>query len=67
VVSSSFGMGGPDSIVGADGQTKGLSASRTDRLASVLYLPSQAGDGLANQTSVLTVTWTASQRAGGTR
>jgi len=67
IVASSFGMGGPDSVAGADMQPKGLAASRTDHLASVVYLPSQAGDGLANQTSVLTFTWTASQRLGGTR
>jgi hypothetical protein len=67
VVASAFGMGGPDPVAGVDGQTKGLAASRTDRLASVMYLPSQGGDGLVNQTSVLTYSWTASQRVGGTR
>ncbi len=67
IVGTSFGMGGPDSVAGADGQSTGLLASRSDHLASVVYLPSQAGDGLANQTSVLTFTWTASQRLGGTR
>jgi hypothetical protein len=36
-------------------------------LASVVYLPSQAGPTLADQTSVLTFTWTATQRLGGTR
>jgi hypothetical protein len=45
----------------------GLAASRIDHLASVAYLPSQAGATLANQTSVLTFTWTATQRQGGIR
>jgi hypothetical protein len=65
VIGSAFSMGGPDSMVGADTQTRGLAASRTDHLASVVYLPSQAGDLLANQTSLLTFTWTASQKLGG--
>jgi len=60
-------MGGPDAVTGIDGQTKGIAASRTDRLASIVYLPSQAGDTLANQTSTLTFTWTAQQRVGGLR
>ena len=50
-----------DSVTGADGQSNGLRASRTDHLASLVYLPTQAGDTLANQTSLLTFTWTASQ------
>ena len=67
LVRTPFGIGGPDSVAGADGQSHGLLASRTDHLASVVYLPTQAGEGLANQTSLLTFTWTASQRLGGTR
>jgi hypothetical protein len=67
LVGSPFAIGGPDTVAGADGQSKGLLASRTDHLASVVYLPAQAGDGLANQTSLLTFTWTASQRLGGPR
>ena len=67
VVGSAAAMGGPDAIAGADGQSYGLAASRTDHLASVVYLPSQAGDALANQTSILTFTWSATQRLGGTR
>jgi hypothetical protein len=67
LVGSSFAMGGPDSVAGADGQSTGLLASRTDHLASVVYLPTQAGDTLADQTSLLTFTWTASQRLGGPR
>jgi hypothetical protein len=66
-IGSAFNAGGPDSVPGADGQIKGLAASRIDHLASVVYLPSQAGASLANQTSVLTFTWTATQRLGGTR
>jgi hypothetical protein len=61
------GLGGPDAIVGADGQTHGLAAGGTDHLASVLYLPTQAGPTLADQTSILTFTWTMTQRLGGTR
>jgi hypothetical protein len=67
VLASSVGMGGPDVISGADGQSRGLLAARTDHLASVVYLPSQAGDTLADQTSILTFTWSATQRLGGTR
>src|SRR4051812_2240113 len=67
VIGSSFGMGGPDAVAGADGQGGGLNAGRTDHLASVVYLPTQAGPALADQTSVLTFTWTATQRLGGTR
>ena len=67
LVGSPFAMGGPDSVAGADGQSTGLLASRTDHLASVVYLPTQAGDTLADQTSLLTFTWTASQRLGGPR
>jgi hypothetical protein len=67
IVGSPFGMGGPDSVPGIDAQTRGLAASRTDHLASVVYLPSQAGDTLADQTSILTFFWTASQRQGGVR
>ena len=67
LVGTPFAMGGPDSVAGADGQSTGLLASRTDHLASVVYLPAQAGDTLANQTSLLTFTWTASQRLGGPR
>jgi hypothetical protein len=66
-IGSPFNAGGPDSVAGADGQSLGLAASRIDHLASVVYLPSQAGATLANQTSVLTFTWTATQRQGGTR
>jgi hypothetical protein len=60
-------IGGPDAIDGADGQSHGLVAGRTDHLASVVYLPRQAGDALSNQTSILTFTWTATQRLGSTR
>jgi Camelysin metallo-endopeptidase len=67
VVGSPFGIGGPDTVAGADSQSTGLAASRTDHLASVVYLPTQAGDALADQTSMLTFTWTASQRVGGRR
>jgi hypothetical protein len=67
LIGSPFGMGGPDAVPGADGQTAGLLAGNTDHLASVVYLPTQAGPSLADQTSVLTFTWTASQRVGGTR
>jgi hypothetical protein len=67
VIGSPFGMGGPDAVPGADGQTAGLLGGGTDYLASIVYLPSQAGPGLADQTSVLTFTWTATQRLGGTR
>jgi hypothetical protein len=67
VISAPYGMGGPDSVPGADGQSAGLLAGETDRLASVVYLPTQAGPNLADQTSVLTFTWTATQRVGGTR
>ena len=67
LVGSPFDMGGPDSVAGADGQSTGLLASRTDHLASVVYLPTQAGDALANQTSLMTFTWTAAQRLGGPR
>ena len=66
-IAPAVAMGGPDAVAGADGQTSGLAASHTDHLASVVYLPSQAGDALANQTSSLTFTWTASQRLGTTR
>jgi hypothetical protein len=66
-IGSPFGLGGPDAISGADGQTRGLSASHTDHLASVVYLPTQAGASLANQTSQLSFTWLATQRTGGTR
>ena len=66
-IASPFNAGGPDAVPGADGQSMGLAASRIDHLASVAYLPSQAGASLANQTSVLTFTWTATQRQGGTR
>ena len=67
VIDSATGLGGPDNVSGADGQTHGLAASRTDHLASVVYLPRQAGATLADQTSVLTFTWTATQRLGRTR
>jgi len=67
IIGSPFNAGGPDAVAGADGQSLGLAASRIDHLASVVYLPSQAGASLANQTSVLTFTWTATQRLGGTR
>lgn len=66
-ISAAFGLGGPDAVAGADGQSSGLAAGHTDHLASVVYLPSQAGDNLANQLSSLTFTWTATQRLGGTR
>jgi hypothetical protein len=64
---SPIGLGGPDAVDGADAQAHGLVAGHTDYLASVVYLPSQAGVTLANQTSVLTFTWTVSQRLGGQR
>jgi hypothetical protein len=67
LIGTAYNMGGPDAVTGTDGQTKGIAASRTDRLASVVYLPSQAGNTLANQTSTLTFTWTAQQRVGGVR
>jgi len=67
VIGPAFGMGGPDAVPGADGQTAGLEAGRTGHLASVVYLPTQAGPDLADQTSVLTFSWTATQRLGGTR
>jgi hypothetical protein len=67
LIGSAYGVGGPDPVTGADGQTSGLAAGRTDHLASVVYLPTQAGDALANQTSLLTFTWTATQRLGTNR
>jgi hypothetical protein len=67
VISTPFGSGGPDAVTGADGQLRGLAAGRTDYLASIVYLPTQAGNSLANQASVLTFTWTATQRLGSTR
>jgi hypothetical protein len=67
VIDSSFAMGGPDAVPGADGQSNGLLADNVDRLASIVYLPTQAGPTLADQTSMLTFTWTATQRLGGTR
>ena len=67
LITSPFGLGGPDSVTGADGQLRGLAAGQTDHLASIVYLPTQAGDTLANQASLLTYTWTATQRLGGTR
>jgi hypothetical protein len=66
-ISTPFGAGGPDSVTGADGQLRGLAADQTDHLASIVYLPTQAGESLANQASVLTFTWTATQRLGGLR
>jgi hypothetical protein len=67
LIGTAFNMGGPDAVAGTDSQTRGLAASRTDHLASIVYLPSQAGNSLANQTSTLTFTWTAQQRIGGAR
>jgi hypothetical protein len=67
VIGSAYGMGGPDSVAGADGQTQGLAGGTTDHFASVVYLPSQAGDSLADQISMLTFTWTANQKVGGLR
>jgi hypothetical protein len=67
VIGSPYGMGGPDSVAGADGQATGLAGGTTDHLASVVYLPTQAGDSLADQISMLTFTWTANQKVGGLR
>ena len=67
LIGSPYGVGGPDPVTGADGQTTGLAAGLTDHLASVVYLPTQVGNTLANQTSLLTFTWTATQRLGTTR
>jgi len=67
VSGSPIGLGGPDAVLAADGQTHGLAAGETDYLASVVYLPRQAGPALADQTSSLTFTWTATQRLGTTR
>jgi len=67
LISSPVGLGGPNSVTGADSQIAGLRANHTDHLASVVYLPTQAGATLADQTSVLTFTWTVTQRLGGPR
>jgi hypothetical protein len=67
LITSPVGLGGPNSVTGADSQLTGLLANRTDHLASVVYLPTQAGASLADQTSVLTFTWTVTQRLGGPR
>ncbi|HEY3057475.1 MAG TPA: hypothetical protein VGL99_00715 [Chloroflexota bacterium] len=67
VINAATGLGGPDSVAGADGQAHGLAANHTDHLASVVYLPRQAGEALADQSSVLTFTWTVTQRLGRTR
>jgi len=67
VIEGLFPIGGPDAVAGADTQSAGLAAGRTDHLASIVYLPTQAGDSLADQASVVTFTWTATQRVGGTR
>lgn len=67
LIGTAYNMGGPNAVTGTDGQIKGIAASQTDYLASIVYLPSQAGDTLANQTSTLTFTWTAQQRVGGSR
>jgi hypothetical protein len=67
LIASPFGVGGPAAVPGADGQLRGLASGQTDHLASVVYLPTQSGDALANQSSLLTFTWTATQRLGTTR
>lgn len=62
-----YTVGGPNAVAGSDGQTKGLVAGNTDHLAAIVYLPSTAGNTLADQKSTLTFTWTAQQRVGGSR
>jgi hypothetical protein len=60
---SAFNMGGPDSVTGYDSQTKGLAFGHTDYLASIVYLPTQMGSGMAGLSSTITFTWTVNQRA----
>jgi hypothetical protein len=64
LTSAAFNMGGPDAVLGADGQSKGLSFGHSDFLASVVYLPTQMGSTLAGLSSTIGFTWTAEQRAG---
>ena len=67
LIGTAYAMGGPDAVVGSDGQASGLKSAFTDHLAAIVYLPSTAGNALADQTTTLTFTWTAQQRLGGTR
>jgi hypothetical protein len=67
LIGSAFPMGGPDTVAGSDLQTYGVKSSFTDHLAAIVYLPSTAGNALADQTTTLTFTWTAQQRLGGLR
>jgi hypothetical protein len=66
LLGSAYSMGGLRSVISGD-QSTGLVAGDTDNLAAIVYLPSTAGNSLADQTSTLTFTWTARQRIGGTR
>ena len=66
-IGTPFNMGGPDSVSGADGQSKGLSFGHSDYLASIVYLPTQMGSTLQGLSSTLSFTWTATQRLGAAR
>jgi hypothetical protein len=67
LIGAAYPVGGPNAVAGSDGQAKGLVAGNTDHLAAIVYLPSTAGNTLADQKSALTFTWTAQQRLGGSR
>jgi hypothetical protein len=66
LIGSDYHMGGLSPVLSGD-QSTGLVAGATDNLAAIVYLPSSAGNTLADQTSTLTFTWTARQRVGGAR
>jgi predicted ribosomally synthesized peptide with SipW-like signal peptide len=51
-------IAGTDTV--ATGQT-GLATGTTDNLATIVYLPSVAGNSMSNLTSTLNFTWTATQ------
>jgi len=64
IVVTNLDLGGPDNLPGP-GSPKGLKKGSKDYLRLTASLPSGAGNAFQGKTSVLDLTWTATQATGG--